>query len=459
MKEFPQAKDESVKALKYKGFLRDYRLKSEDISVDEIVKSEENSAKDSEVLKLLSPKSFDIRNFHQDFQDNSQEALMRLLLMQDNEHPLKKGGEEIAYRCDILIMLNRQKFNAYENTLFDILCGYVSSKPQDNHYVIYPKDVKRLVSYTDPSYVYKLLKEATESILKKPLLFEITMPNGKKQNIAVPWYEILTYSDKNTNDEASFISFTPSKFFKMLLISASVTHGAFYRISVSSAIQSKYVRNLYYVLESRKNYKATPVAKPGEFRISLEDLQLLVGYPENYRATDIRRFILEAGKNEINALDGCDFVFDYELVKTASGAERKKYTHVDFAICGKEALLVENTPKEDKGKDKPADPNTEILKSMLLAVEMTENERKNVIERAIKYDRDITFVTQAIAKVLNSPSVRSKAAVLLHIMEHGLTAEIQNNAKEHSSYANINRSDYDFDELERLLVNNHSSTE
>ena len=401
------------------------------------------------VLKLLTPNAFDIRNFHQSFKDNTEEALMQLLAMQDNEHPLKKGGEEVAFRCDILIMLNRQKFNAYENTLFDLLCGYVSSKPHDNHYVIYPKDVMRLVNYSDPSYVYKLLKEATESIGSKPLLFDVTLENGKKQIISIPWHEILTYSDKNTNDEASFISFTPSRFFRMMLVSATVTHGAFYRIGVSSMIQSKYVRNLFYILQSRKTYKVHPGAKMGEFRISLEDFQILIGYPENYRPTDVRRNILESGKEEINSLENCDFTFDYEMIKTATGNERKKFTHIDFFISDKAKTLK----IEQKEAGKAPDPNIEVVKSMLMAVEMTDAERQSVIAKYQKYNRDITFLTQAIAKVLNSPSVRSKAAVLSHIMENGLTPDSQN-ATEKSTYKSIEQRQYNFEDLEKQLINN-----
>lgn len=406
---------------------------------------QKNELESADVLKLLNPKTFDIRNFHQNFQDNSENALMQLLSVQDNDQPLKKGGEEIAFRCDILIMLNRQKYNAYENTLFDILCGYVSSRPQDSHYVIYPKDVKKLVNYTDSSYIYKLLKEATESIKNKPLIFQITLANGNKQNIAANWYDLLTYSDKETNDEASFISFTPTKFFKMLLISATVTHGAFYRIGVSSSIQSKYIRNLYYILESRKSYKVSPVAKPGKFRISIEDLQVLIGFPENYRSTDIRRTILEAAREEINAIEECDFTFDYKMIKTAAGAERKKYTHIDFMISDKDkkSILIEKKEEND-------DP---VLKSMLMAVSMTEKERENVIRKYKEYHRDITFLTQAVARVLNSPSVRSNAAVLMHIMEHGLSSNVP--AKTKDRYTKIEQHDYDFDELEKLLINNN----
>ena len=52
----------------------------------------------------------------------------------------------------------------------------------------------------------------------------------------------------------------------------------------------------------RKNYKEYQGATIGRFSISLEDLRVLVGYPESYRATDVRRYILDAAVKE-NHLD------------------------------------------------------------------------------------------------------------------------------------------------------------
>ena len=410
------------------------------------------SLSEKEIIDLLSTSKFEIEQFHQDTLDKTDKALEVLSSKQDNEHPLKKGGEGVVFRQDIIIMKNRQKYNAYENTLFDIFCGYVSSRPDDNHYVIYPKDVMKLVNFADKSYVYKLLKEATETIAKKPLLFDVVLPNGQMQTVAKPWYELLTYSGKNTNEEVSFISFTPSKFFKMLLISATVTHGAFYQIGVSSMIQSKYIRNLFYILESKKTYKENPAAKMGVFRIPLDGtdgFQSLIGYPENYRPTDVRRNILEAGKAEINNLEGCDITFDYEMVKTAVGDERKRFTHIDFFISDKAKVLK----IEQKEEEKTLESDIEVIKPMLMAVEMTDSERQAVIAKYQKYNRDITFLTQAIAKVLNSPSVRSKAAVLNHIMENGLTSDTQN-ATEQSTYKSIEQRQYNFEDLEKQLVNN-----
>ena len=129
------------------------------------------------------------------------------------------------------------------------------------------------------------------------------------------------------------------------------------------------------------------------------------------------------------------------MAETAKGTSDAKSFDADKALA------------EQKEEEKAPDQNLEVIKSMLLAVEMTDAERKTVISKYQKYERDITFMTQAIAKVLNSKSVRSKAAVLNYIMENGLTADIQNDT-EQSTYKSIEQRQYDFEDLEKQLVNN-----
>ena len=59
----------------------------------------------------------------------------------------------------------------------------------------------------------------------------------------------------------------------------------------------------------------------------MEELQNLLTYPSSYRATDVRRRILDEAKEEINNLPNSDIQFDYELLKTG-----KSFTHVRFHV-------------------------------------------------------------------------------------------------------------------------------
>lgn len=411
-------------------------------------------------LDLIKPGKFDIRNFHEEFNDNSEKVLLQLLAMQSNEQPLKKGGIGIAYRCDAIILANRQTFSIQENTLFDIISAYISSNPDDKAYMIYARDAGQYLSYSDDSYVYKILKEATETLSNKPLLFDITMDNGKKRRIKVPWYKILTYYGKDIrdDDENAYISFTPTDFFKTLMISSTVTHGAHYSIKASTKIQSKYVRNLYYFLETRKNYRAYPNAIPGIFRVSLEELRTLVGYPESYRPTDVRRYILNPAVKEINSIEELDFRFDYELIKSSNGAQKKRITDVELRVT--KIFSIEEKKIEEDSTDEKAfgiEEADQLVLQILSGQGLSEREGKAVFKKYKENQRDIVFLTQAIASVAATTNVKSKVALLCHIMDEGLQTRAANGKEEaHSEKANkfknFNQREYDYEELEKTLL-------
>lgn len=436
----------------------------------EIVGEDTQNSQD-DPLELIKPGKFDIRNFHKEFQDNSEKVLYKLLSIQSNDQPLKKGGMGIGYRCDAIILANRQLFTIQENTLFDIISAYMSSRPDDETYCIYPKDVLKYLPYTDTTYVYKIFSEATDTLSNKPLLFDITDDNGKSRRVKVPWYTIFTYVRKAEDCENAYISFTPSPLFKALMISSTITHGAHFSVFVSSQIQSKYVRNLFYVLESMKNRTEYVGAVPGIVTLSFNELQSLIGYPASYRTTDIRRFILEPAVEDINKLEGVDFTFSFTLKKT-----KTKFTHVIFKITQiiepKEPKKLEDrssttnmqnmnsdTVTEDekypdnvKEKKNVTAKEDELILTMLEANGLTKSECKMVLSKYHKFNRNITFFSQALTNVISSRKIRSKAAVLAYIMENGLGTEPNSDKSKGKGFNNFEQRDYDYTELEKVLL-------
>ena len=80
---------------------------------------EEDEAKITQFIK----EAISLENLVETFKDNSHETLLKLLALQDNKHPLKKGGIGIAYRTDALIMHCKMEFTADENVVFDAING------------------------------------------------------------------------------------------------------------------------------------------------------------------------------------------------------------------------------------------------------------------------------------------------------------------------------------------------
>ncbi len=64
---------------------------------------------------------------------------------------------------------------------------------------------------------------------------------------------------KREKPDNAHIVIIPTPFFKLLTLSSTIMHGAHYSIEISSSIIGKYARNLYYILESRKNIEHIPM--------------------------------------------------------------------------------------------------------------------------------------------------------------------------------------------------------
>lgn len=410
-------------------------------------------------LELIRGGHFNAKFFYEQYEKNIENVLYALLSIQSNDNPLKKGGDSIAFRCSAIIIQNRQNYTVPQNTLLDIITAHMSSAPEDTYYIITAKELIDELPYTDKTYIYKIMSKTCKELNRQPFVFEIELENGKKKMMEFQWNEVLMYNgseDLDINEDA-YISFKPTAFFRILTLSSTIMHGAHYPVGVSAQISSKYARNLFYYLEDMKNYKEYPTATPGLFTLSLEELRYILKYPASYRTTDIRRFVLDVAVEEINQVKGIEYTFHYEFIKTGKDGKKKKITHVRFMISKVIDLPKKNsTPSiEEKTLEDDAAP-LQVLKG----VGLTDTECRDVLTKYKKNNRDLIFLTQAITSVVTSKNVKSKCAVLCHIMDNGLNpnlSEEQNNKhnggeKPKNKFNNFKQREYDAEELEKFLL-------
>ena len=316
------------------------------------------------------------------------------------------------------------------------------------------------------------MSETCKELNRSPLIFEIDLANGKKKTLEFQWNEVLMYngsSNLDTNEDA-YISFTPTKFFRILTLSSTIMHGAHYSIGVAASIQSKYARNLFYYLEGMKNYREYPGATPGQFTLSLEDFQYIIKYPSSYRTADIRRFVLDKTVEEINYAKGVDFSFTYEFIKTSGQGRKKKITHVRFMILKNyedkiQKQETQSLPEPERSTVNQLSTESDQVAAMqvLKGVGLSESECNDVLRKYILNKRDLTFLTQAITSLVTSKDVKSKCALLCHIMDNGLSDSFsyeenqKRNFKTGNSISTAEKRDYDINELENLLLNSKPS--
>lgn len=385
-------------------------------------------------------------NFYDNFEKNTQVALNMLLSVQSNQNPSKKGGKEIAYRCDSIIFKNRQQYTNPENTIFDIIMGYISSYPENNKYKIYIKDISKLLGYASESYAYHIFKNEFNNLKSKPLLIDVPAKSKNGEPLEINWWSLFDYksaedcAEMGEPDEAHII-LIPSPFFKALALSSSMLHGAFYSVKISSQIQGKYPKSLYYILEDRKRHTEYPGAIPGVFSLSLIELQELLHYPDSYRPADIKRRILDVTKEELRTIPECDIDFTYEMIKDGRSMKGIKFIVTDLYQKKK----IEKAKKKQDTIEK--DPG---VTAILNGFGFSEKEIDRIYAVYTENNKTIVDLTLAVSK-LSSSNIKNKAAYLCKVLENGIYEAEKTEKK--NQFNNFEQRNLSNDELENMLLN------
>ena len=407
------------------------------------------SSDDERKIAEYIKNAISVDNFVETFNDNAHETLIKLLALQNNKHPLKKGGIGIAYRTDALIMHCKMEFSAEENVVFDAILGTMSSFPEDKTYRIEPASFLKYSRYQNPKTLYNVFKKGSKKLSDRTLVFQDLGENGE-DSIKIPWFNILRYHQGkgNSGEITAYIEFAPSDFFKDLALCSQLVHGAYGALEVTTQLVGKYTIALYWYLENRKNYKEYPNATPGVFRITTEELREQFSIPDSYTTTDIKRRVFEPAKNSINEVEECDFTFDYEELK----AEGKVAGYL-ITIKQKRYITAPDHPMIEEN-----DVLYNQIKTFLEAyyIEMTEEEVNQVYLQAKRLNRDGMFMNQAIMffkKRLDDNTLEpidNKVAYLYKMVEMGNSTPTLSNKQ--NNFNRFTQNDYNYSE-EDLLDN------
>ncbi|SDI56123.1 Initiator Replication protein [Pseudobutyrivibrio sp. 49] len=408
-------------------------------------------------LKQYVKGAISVDNLVETFNDNSHETLLKLLALQDNKNPLKKGGIGIAYRTDALIMHCKMEFTADENIVFDAILGTMSSFPENKTYKIEPADFKKFAKYADDKYLYSVFRKGTGKLSDRHLVFDGLGPDGE-DSIKVPWFNILRYHNPKKGENA-YIEFAPSDFFKDLALCSQLVHGAYGAIEVTTQLQGKYTIALYWFLENKKNYREYPGAQPGFFRLSNEEIKHQFSIPESYKKADIERRVLVPARDSINSVEECDFTFEYDNVYV-----RGKHAGFEFTI--KQKNYIESTATEIlEIETKEIDPLQEQVSSMLSVTGINFNEDDKVkIYQCVKRNNKNAMDLMPILPVLKSridnkelDSIDNVVAYLCRMIQDGVTAPQQSGDKEtkksKNNFNNFQQRDYNGVDWDDLLFN------
>ena len=420
----------------------------EDDEQVEVEKLTINDIKGTDVVQLLQKKDFNPSKFMNEMADNTKKALALLLAIQSNDMPLKKGGVGVSYLCDSVIMAVRKNFDNNEMVLFDILSAYVSSKPHDKSYTIHINEIEDFFDYSNKYYIRKIVNKAAETAGGKMMTFQVPMPSGKKKNMDVNWANALMYtpvSEMEENEDDPTISFIPSEIFRMLTISAGITHGSFHQLKISSKFVG-YTKMMYYKLESMKDFTEYPGATPGIFKWGLEEMESYFDYPASYRVQDVKIRILDKARNDFEGTEGIDFEFSFEPYKKGRKIEGFTIHIIKKSTRKLEAVTVER-------KQIPASDDNVVME-ILGGAGLSDDESRTVLKKYNENKRNIAFLSKAIVSVAQSRNIQSKTAVLCHIMDTGNVFDTAKSKESVSKnkFNNFTQRDYDFGDIEKKLA-------
>lgn len=407
-------------------------------------------SEDEKKIEQLVKEAISIDNLVATFNENSHETLLKLLALQDNKHPLKKGGVGISYRTDALIMHCKMEFTNDENVVFDAILGMMSSLPENHTYRIEPRAFLKYAKNNDPKYIYKVFKNGANKLKERHLVFTDLGPDGDDE-IEIPWFNILRHHKGNRGEQA-FIEFAPTDFFKDLALCSRLVHGAYGALEVIMQLQGKYTIALYWYLENKKRYKEYPAAKPGYFEISVEELKHQFSIPESYPKAEIERRVLAPAMKSINSIKECDFTFKYSTV-----TEKGKLLGYSFQITEKKAL-------EDKTKESKLEEDDSLKQQIKIffkasSIKFTEDEIDRIYQQALRQNKDTIYMMQILLSFkqrmddTSLEPIEDKVGYICKMIESG-SKQAAPSKRRTNNFINFDQNDYDFEDLESKLVDN-----
>lgn len=393
----------------------------------------ESEVTSTTIMKLLDEKPKEVLNF--------------LLSKQSNDHPLKKGGTSVAYKCEALILTTRAELSDHENLLFDIILSTVSSRPDDEVYKIYLADFEDYLPYDmkkreGKRYVEDIFAKAKEGLESK--MMRMTFPQD--ESIEFSFHLIGSNAFKRSREiepteKSAYLVFRLEPIVKALMISPGYTHGAYYQVGWASQLKS-YAKKLFYLLENWKNYKAYPDAVPGVVYVSMEQFRELLCIPATYKDNDIKTKIIDRSIEKINAIEGIDIQVE---CKTKTAPPKRKVVGYTFIITKINGLT------EKKTKALP-DENL-VERGILQAYSFTEKEIDRIIDAYKESKRDVPFLTQALAIMSTKNDIAKRDSYLCTLLKNGLVpTKASSEKKKTNSFTNFNQREYDNDELERMML-------
>lgn len=357
----------------------------------------------------------------------------------------KKGGNEVAFRPQSIVEA-RYNLDRRQNDIMDIAFGMIDDQIDRKEYSIRVADVKEYYNIEDKSHAYRFLKQAVESLEGKGF----KLKKDEDTSIFYPWFSKITYV-RAKDEENSHIDFKMDEDLKRMIVESR--RGAYYSIRYAINLSNKYAKRLYYLFQDRKNWNLkNPDMETGVFTIAIEELLRMLDCPKSYKYTDFKRYVIKPSMEQING--STDIYFEYEENRGKLRSGQKGIISLTFRVMqlSPNAKIVADAPFYEITSQ-----HLELRKKGY-----SDAEVKDILLMAQKYNRDDKFIMDAL-DIVDHTKCESRVGLACYFMKNGYNKpnirkvpqqnESTGRTTEQNTYYAFRQREYDYEELERDLLN------
>lgn len=367
----------------------------------------------------------------------------------DKKKVRKKGGNEVAFRPQSIVEA-RYNLDRRQNDIMDIAFGMIDDQVDKKEYSIRVADVKEYYNIEDKSHAYRFLKQAVESLEGKGF----KLKKDEDTSIFYPWFSKITYV-RAKDEENSHIDFKMDDDLKRMIVESR--RGAYYSIRYAINLSNKYAKRLYYLFQDRKNWnQKNPDLETGVFTIAIEELLRMLDCPKSYKYTDFKRYVIKPSMEQING--STDIYFEYEENKGKLRSGQKGVLSLTFHVT---QLNPNSKIVADAAFYEITSQHVEIRKRGYQDAEV-----RDILSMAKKHGRDDKYIQEAL-DVVDCTKCDSRVGLACYFMKNGYNQISPGRSTEKKAtempepvpaYYGIHQRDYDYDELEKNLLNQEGIT-
>lgn len=314
---------------------------------------------------------------------------------------------------------------ATEHKLFDIILAQINKSTDDEEntiYQIFPKDYEKMTTISNKKDFYKMLRNAGYRLMKKTMILG-DKRKGRKFNLV---------SECAWNESTGMIEIELSKSAKKLLIAMIKDEPDTYtKLRFSLQLTGKYTHALYDML---KEFEGT-----GWRKDFVADLREKLNVPSSYNYGRFKKNVILESINEINEKTDIQVSFR-EHKKIVGGKGRKSIDRIDWEIQKKETLIATDIIEESY-----IDYLLDFLKDR---VKIDHDEAIAIVRAAQKNGLSLIQMKNRISVILNNPNIKNFVGFCIWAMGNNFKSPAQVKQQFH----NFNQRNYDYEELERILL-------